>query len=195
MKHCKGTLKELLEDRDLVVNTLIMSVIWSVTSFTYYLGKFQLKYVAGNVYRNSVFSSIADTVARPIGYVLYRKTSAKVALIAFFFMQAAGSFPVIFSEFAKDYYSTYVVPACLFIMNMGTSSTFGSLYMGHMDLFPVVFSSTTMGLCNVLARFVTIFAPMLAEVPQPTPEIVFTTLSIGAAILSFFIRKKTDKYY
>ena len=40
MKHCKGTLRELWADKDLVINLFIMTGLWSITSFTFYLGKF-----------------------------------------------------------------------------------------------------------------------------------------------------------
>ena len=100
-----------------------------------------------------------------------------------------------FSELASEGYTEYVVPVCLFVMNFGTSATFGNLYIGHMDLFPVVFSSTSMGICNVFARFTTVFAPIVANVDEPTPEIIFTTLTFIAAGLSLFIRPKTDNYY
>ena len=188
-------MRELWEDQDLVINLIIMSFIWSITSFTFYLGKFQLKFVAGSIFRNSFFSSIADTVARPIGYILYKKWNARSALTMLFCVSFIGSFPVIFSEGASDKYHEYVVPACLFTMNLGTAATFGNLYMGHMDFFPIVFSSTSMGICNILARSCTVFAPLVAEIAEPTPEIIFTSLSVLAAILSLFIRKKTDKYY
>ena len=172
-----------------------MSFIWSITSFTFYLGKFQLKFVAGSIYRNSFFSSMADTVARPIGYIVYKKCNVKLALTLLFGLSVIGSFPVIFSEGASQGYRDYVVPACLFIMNLGSSATFGNLYMGHMDLFPIVFSTTSMGICNILARGCTVAAPIVAEIAEPTPEIIFTALVFFAAIISLFIRKKTDKYY
>lgn len=40
IKHCQGTLRELWEDKDLVINLVLMSFIWSITSFAFYLGKF-----------------------------------------------------------------------------------------------------------------------------------------------------------
>lgn len=40
MKHTQGTLKELWGDKNTVINLFLMSIIWSVCSFTYYLGKF-----------------------------------------------------------------------------------------------------------------------------------------------------------
>ena len=80
-------------------------------------------------------------------------------------------------------------------MNLGTSATFGNLYIAHMDIFPIVFSTTSMGICNIVARCITATAPVVAEIDEPTPEIIFTILSIIAVFISLFIRKKTDKYY
>lgn len=188
-------MRELFEDKDLVFNLFAMSCIWSICSFSFYLGKFQLKHVAGDVFRNSFFSSIADTLAKPVGFYLYRKLQAKRALSFLFTLSLIGSIPVIFSETASQGYNDYVVPACLFVMNFGTSAIFGNLYIGHMDLFPVVFSNTSMGICNILARLCTVFAPIVAEIDEPTPEIIFSILVATAIIITLFIRNKTDKYY
>ena len=80
-------------------------------------------------------------------------------------------------------------------MNLGTVATFGNLYIGHMDLFPIVFSTTSMGICNIIARVITVTAPLVAEIDEPIPEIIFFILSVIAVIISLFIRKKTNKYY
>lgn len=80
-------------------------------------------------------------------------------------------------------------------MNSGCAGSFGNLYIGHMDIFPVVFSTTSMGICNIFARFTTIFAPMVAEIKEPVPEIIFTILCGIAVTISLFIRNKTSNYY
>ena len=112
-----------------------------------------------------------------------------------FATSAIGSFPVMFSEMASKTFNDTVVPGCLFIMNLGTSATFSNLYIGHLNLFPSVFSSTSMGFCNITARLITAASPLVAEIAQPTPEIIFTSLSVVAMLTSYFIRKKTDHYY
>ena len=134
-------------------------------------------------------------MSRPFGFWIYRKLSTRLALTFLFGLSMVGSFPVTFSETASETYKDYVVPCCLFVMNFGTSATFGNLYLGHMDLFPIVFSSTSMGICNIIARSITAAAPIIAEIPEPTPEIIFTILCGIALVLSLFIRPKTDKYY
>ena len=84
VKHGKGTLKEMIADRDLLANLIIMAFIWSITAFAYYLGKYQVTAVAGDVYVNSVTSSISDIISRPIGLVLYRYMTARKVIIVFF---------------------------------------------------------------------------------------------------------------
>ena len=185
----------MIEDRDLVIQLAIMSVVWTICAFTYYLGKFQITSVAGDIYKNSIFSSIADAVARPAGYILYKYYQGKTSLTILFAISFIGSFPVMFSENASENFTGYVVPGCLFIMNLGTSATFGNLYMSHLDLFPIVFSATSYGVCNILARALTSLAPIVANFDQPTPEIIFTTLSFIAVVVTLFIRDKTNKYY
>ena len=159
------------------------------------MGKFQLKQVAGNIFVNSVASSISDTVSRPIGLWFYRKLGVKGAMVTFFACATIGSFPIIWSEMASDNYRAYFVPVCLFVMNAGIAMSFGNLYIGHMDMFPVVFSSTSMGVCNIFARFITIFAPVAAELTEPTPEIMFTVMCVAAVVMSLFVRRKTANYY
>ena len=172
-----------------------MGIIWTITSFCFYLGKFQLKQVAGSIYVNSLASSIADTLARPVAYFVYRKLGTRVSLLGLFTVAALGSAPVIYSEMASQTYREYIVPICLFIMNSGLSSCFLILYIGHIDLFPIVFLTTSMGSVNIIARFFSIFAPMVAEISEPVPEILFTLLCIIAVAVSYFVRKKTEKFY
>ena len=69
------------------------------------------------------------------------------------------------------------------------------LYFAHLDFFPLVFGATTMGFCNIVARFVTIFAPVFAEVAYPVPAITFTSMSIVAAILATQVRDKVKSFY
>ena len=87
------------------------------------------------------------------------------------------------------------MPVCLWIGNFGSCANFSNLFIGHLDLFPLVFATTTMGICNVIARGLTVFAPLVAEVEEPYPEITYTFLCFVAAITSFFIRDKSKIYY
>uniref|UniRef100_A0A7S3MR55 Uncharacterized protein n=1 Tax=Favella ehrenbergii TaxID=182087 RepID=A0A7S3MR55_9SPIT len=194
-KHCQGTLKELWADKSLVVNLALMSTIWTITSFSFYLGKFQLKQLAGNIYVNSLASSIADTLSRPMAYVIYRKLGVRMTFLTTFTVATIGSFAVFGAEATSEAAQKYLLPTSLFIMNTGLTSGSTILYVGHMDLFPIVFSTTSMGIVNIFSRAITTLAPLVAEVPEPTPEIIFSTLCVISVIVAYFVRPKTNNFY
>ena len=83
----------------------------------------------------------------------------------------------------------------LLVTTFGSAGQFCNLYLAHLDLFPVVFATTTMGLCNIVARSVTIFCPVFAEVPYPVPAITFVVMSFVAAILATQVRDKVKSFY
>ena len=67
--------------------------------------------------------------------------------------------------------------------------------MAHNDLFPAVFRTTTLGICTIVARGLSMLAPLIAEMPEPYPERILFTLNIMAVCMSFLLEKKTDKFY
>ena len=67
--------------------------------------------------------------------------------------------------------------------------------MTHNDMFPAVFRTTTIGVCNIAGRTCTMFMPLIAEVPEPFPQWTLFTVSAIALVMSFNLEKKTDKFY
>ena len=87
------------------------------------------------------------------------------------------------------------MPTCIVFVSFGNVGSFMILWLANLDLFPVVYSTTALGFCNLTARFVTILAPMIAELPEPVPENTLFALSFGAVFLSFFVKEKTKSFY
>ena len=54
-------------------------------------------------------------------------------------------------------------------------------------MFPTQFGVTSIGICNFVARIGLIFAPIIAEIANPTPMIIFTVLSMIALLCSQLI--------
>ena len=94
-----------------------------------------------------------------------------------------------------EFYTNHVLPVSLLLCTFGAAGQFCNLYIAHLDLFPLVFATTTMGVCNIVARSITIFSPMVAEIPYPVPAITFTTMSFIAAILATQVRDKVKTFY
>ena len=54
----KGKLRDLIKDKSIMKNLLILIVLWTSTSFCYYEMNFLLKYYEGDIYINTIVSSI-----------------------------------------------------------------------------------------------------------------------------------------
>lgn len=48
------------------------------------------------------------------------------------------------------------------------------------------------GTCNVTARLMTVMSPMVAEAPDPTPELVMLASCAIAAILTRFLKRPKE---
>ncbi len=181
-EEMKGTLKDIYKVKRHFRNLLLMIYIWISSSFGLYLITFQLKYLPGSIYMNTLVSSFSDIPANLIGGLLYEKYGVRLTLPIFFVISVAGSLCVIFLGGISD-----TIDA-IFVMftRVGVNTSFTLCYLANSGIFPAIFAGTAFGMCNVGAKFITIFAPMLAEVEKPVPMIIFaivTSLAIFASLM------------
>ena len=69
----------------------------------------------------------------------------------------------------------------------GISFAFTMVYLIMPQLFPTYLCGTAFGICNVVARFSTIFSPIIAELNSPMPMLIYSFTSVGALVASLFI--------
>lgn len=55
-------------------------------------------------------------------------------------------------------------------------------------MFPQEYRSTIIGICNIIARAVTVLSPMINELPEPQPMIFLMSVTAIAFINSFFLK-------
>ena len=131
-------------------------------------------------------SLIAEALATALSGYLLTKFSAKNLLIPFFCISIAAGLIIIFynSENAGGFFVFLVLMA-----KFGISGAFTIVYVAHPKMFPTLFSVTSMGIANWVSRLMTSFAPMVAEVDEPTPMLIFTILCIISTICTFFLKE------
>ncbi len=82
----------------------------------------------------------------------------------------------------------------LFLAKSGASLTFGYAYAIHIELFPSNFIVSSYGICNFFCRGLTIFAPFVAEVPNPwIPLLFLNASSISGFIASTLLKKRQEE--
>ena len=57
-----------------------MAIIWLCGSFCYYLISYQLKYIEGDIFLNSIVSSISEIIAYIISGILFKYFGLKKSL-------------------------------------------------------------------------------------------------------------------
>ena len=141
--------------RAIAINLAIMIYIWSSISFTYYLASFQLKYLPGDIFDNSIASAFAQSLGIIISGVFTKFFNKKQALIISYAISFVGGLLILF--FGES--SVSLMPFFVGVARIGISAGFNLIYLMNAEVFPTLFAATAMGICNLLARIITILSP------------------------------------
>ncbi len=182
-----GSLKDLVKIRKHTINLVLMVFMWAASSFGYYLINFQLKYIQGDFFINTITSSVTEIPANILGGLAYHKLGMRITLISCFAISIVGGICLIiwFNEVS-------IIPVFILAARFGVSATFNVCYLANAQIFPTIFAGTVFGICNVFAKTITIISPLLAEVDPPVPMIVFVITCGIACVASFFIITSDD---
>ena len=159
--------------------------LFSTASFDYYLINFYLKYIPGNVFVNSIVSSVSSGVATFLSGSIVIKLGSKNGMCVTYGLAVLAGTLLLTAE-TGNWISG--VPFAVLAAQFGISAAFSMLYMGTLHYFPSSFLGTVFGVCNVTARAITIMSPMVAEVDHPTPELMLILSCLGAVVLTRFLR-------
>jgi len=134
---------------------MLLLFLWVASAFNYYLINFQLKYIDGDIYTNTIVSSVSEVTAYLISGALYEKIGTRVSFIGSFIIAIVGS--ILLITFDGEKYKDFV-PLFVLGSKFGISGSFNVVYLAN-GLFPPLYSSTTFGLCNFFARLASMLAP------------------------------------
>ena len=135
-----------------------MVVLFIASSMSYYIINFQLKYLPGGIYANQVSSGVAEVVGIVLSGIFYNKIGMHQTFIYSFALSVLGAS----AHIVLEQYS-WAGPIMLFLILIGVNSTFTVVYLANVDVFPTLFTSSSLGLINFFGRLFTILAPQIAE--------------------------------
>lgn len=168
-------------------NLVIMAYLWAMCSFSYYMIIFYLKYLPGDIYSNTFSSSGTDMASVLFGGALYKRLGIKKTYsVLLSFSVVGGILIVLFGTNNEGWMPLFVI-----ITKIGIAGCFVCVYICMVDVFPTLFLASAFGICNFLARILTIVAPQVAELEPPTPMIILTCLcALGILMVQFVIPLK-----
>ena len=108
----------------------------------------------GDVYNNALATIMAEAIGVIGGGAIAKFCGIKNAFIASFAISLVGG--LLISIFGKTYIN--LMPLFIAFARIGVAWGFVLVYIGNAEIFPTLFAATAMGICNFIARIVTIMS-------------------------------------
>lgn len=150
-----------------------MCYMWASTSFSYYMISLYMKYLPGNIYNNTIVSGVAEFLAYGLGGILYTKLGIKKSYALLYTVSSIGGILIIILGTSNETW----MPVFVMISKFGIAGCFTICYVSNSHVFPTLFCSTAIGICNFVSRFLSIFSAEIAEVAPPVPMVIFSVLT------------------
>ena len=185
----KERMKELWGNQQLKQNLVCSCVYWLLGSFNFFLITFYLKRFPGSIYTNSMCYAFADITAFLCsGGVLKFFTIQQGLCFSYSVSVAAGVAYLVF----WDAEASWVIPAIVWFCRVGGAMSFNIGYVSVGKLFPPKYVSSVFGVVNMVSHFITVAAPLTAELKDPFPFLIFTA-NAGLAIFATFGLVELDR--
>jgi hypothetical protein len=148
-----------------------------------------MKHVNGSLIVNTLSSQCSEFIADAMGGGVYSMMGPKVSFFGMFTLSATGS--VLLMLFWDN---LSLVPVFITMAKFGISACFNMVFIASVQLIPTKLTGTVFGYSNVLARSITVLAPIVAEINYPTPLIINIATALVAAVASMQLILKMPKF-
>lgn len=195
----KGDMKELFKISIYRRNLLLLMTIWSFGAFSFFLVPYYLATIDLNVFLMSTMTALGEIIASGICWFITSCMPIKKSLSLFSFVTFISSVGIMVYNgfFVTIEPDGSLAPgesqapeaACYLFLYVGVTCVFDLVYLIVNELFPTIFTATAYGACNVLGRFITITAPLVARAPHPWPMIILTCYSLICVFVPMFLIK------
>ena len=178
------TFADLMRDRVYRTNLFIMVMSWSASSFCFYIIGFYLKYIPGDIFMNTMFVSVADSVSSMITGVIAQTIGAQRTMTLAFFIASIGGLCLM--VVGQD---EVLIMVFIFVAKGGINIAFTLCYIISAEYFPAVVCSRVFGICNIFSRISTILSPIIAEITPPVPMVIYVMVCVFTMVCSLFLKK------
>jgi hypothetical protein len=168
-----------------LINLLIITCSWISAGYTYYVLQFYVKKIPGNFYVNTIFSSISECVACIASGIIATKIGEKHTI------QGSFLLAFIFGALLAFFNDSGVVVIAVFVIfaKAGSTSAFNMCFIATSSFFPVVYNSSVFGFTNLISKSILTTAPIVSELPEPTPMVFFCGFCVLSFITILFLRE------
>lgn len=166
-----------------------MTYMWTACCFTYFMIGIYVKYLPGSIFINTYASGVSEAIAYVLAGIIYGRFGFKCSFTLLYAVSCLGGLCILF--FGTGWVT--LMPIFVVIAKFGISGGYTILYVSTNDVFPVLFCSTAIGMCNFISRILTIFSAEIAEVAEPWPMILFSGTCFLGILFTQFIRMQKNR--
>lgn len=197
---------------------VVITVIWTVCSFSFYLMNFMNKYYEGNIFLNYYLEGLSQIIGCLFAYPIYACLRIRWSFVLVFAISIV--FLVLLLIHQQDYVSSrwvfsfggqeslddqentndkakrIVIPLWIFFTKIWIQAANLYVYQAAYNedvIFPFYKRATSIGIINFISRSFTIASPMIAELDKPIPTIILLAAVFLALVASFFLPSKKDE--
>lgn len=178
-----------LRQGNILRNLVSITVIWVTCAFNYYMLSFQVKYMPGSFFVNTLALGVVDLPGPIFVIVLFSYFGKRSVFIGLFILQSLAGFSIIL--FVDEANPSWTMPALVGVAKFGITAAFTGVWIAHPSMFPTLFAVTSIGISNIASRFFVIFAPLVGEWKFPVPIYLFTMMTILSTIASYMLCEKS----
>ena len=161
----------------ILTNLLAMTVIWSVATFDLFLILFMLTSFGQIFVTSFIFGLGSIAISAASGPIFKRFGVKQTQRIGLSLASVCGALLLFLGTQMQGY---YLVPVLVMGAKIGNGLSMSSCLISNSHLFPTLFAVSALGLCNFIAKSLTILAPIVAQLEEPLPMLLFTGSSIVA---------------
>ena len=142
-----------------------------------------MKYAAGDIYFNTLMTSICELVAYLSSFVVLKLFGLRLVLMMLSCTTIVFGIPLIFDIPIR------ISTVCLVIARFGIQATYPCMhYLGNSSLFHPLFVPFVYMIGNFAAKAITILAPQIIELYKPIPILSSLVASLGIFVCSILIK-------
>lgn len=180
----KGSLKDLIKNKAHLGNLLIAIVLWVVSLMSYYTVYFHIRYLGGDFFINVVVFGTCEVSAYALGGFITSLIGTKPSYLASQGLAIIST--CLYLWLRSDH--PYLTPVVLAAAGFGIVWACNINWNGNAQFFPVIYASSTNGICNFFGRISSAVAPQLSEISQPYPMIIIALSCLLGCFLSVFLK-------
>jgi hypothetical protein len=184
-----GSIKELFGVSIFRRNLILMIIVWSFCTFSFFVVPYYLDTIPGNLFLMSSATAVAEIIASIICLLATHKYDTRKTVAFFSFVSCVATIGII--TLTACYKGTSQIPSALgyLVQYTGFVATFNFVYVLINELFPTIYLATAYGACNIVGRAVAISSPLVARVDPPYPMLILATYSAICSVLPLLLVK------